>query len=272
VWEQNQDEVKPFVEKMGDKMAYRVALDAVPESGKGEDGAMAKSWMKAAGQNGIPTAFIVGGEGKIYWIGHPMQMDEPLEKIASGSWDVKTAIAEKRRAEEEKERLGKLQGKLIQATRSGDSKQVIASADEIIEVNPKMEVFVGPMKLAALIKLDEQDKALEYGKRLLASDLSKEAQGLNSLAWTIVDPDAKTKPSSKLIQLAVESAKKADELAKEKDAAIADTLAKAYFDSGEISKAVETQERAVKLSKGTPYEQDSGMKDRLEQYKKAVKP
>ena len=39
--------------------------------------------MQAAYQPGIPTAFIVGKDSKIEWIGHPMRMDEPL---ASGGW------------------------------------------------------------------------------------------------------------------------------------------------------------------------------------------
>jgi thiol-disulfide isomerase/thioredoxin len=270
VWENDQSLVKPFVDEMGDKMAYRVAMVVVPEGKKGNEGAMSKTWMQAAGRNGIPSAFIVSGEGKIYWVGHPMEMDEPLEKIASGSWNLATAMAESRRAEEEALKMQKLQTAIMQAKESGDSKKLIEVADEIIEVNPKFAQFVGPMKLTALIKLDEQDKALEYGKKLLASELSKQAQGLNGLAWAIVDPEAKLKPSAKLLELAVESAKKADEMVKEKDPAIADTLAKTYFDSGEVAKAVEIQERAVRLAKGTPFEQDKGLAERLEQYKKAA--
>ena len=105
----------------------------------------------------------------------------------------------------------------------------------------------GPMKLTALIKLDEQDKALEYAKNSPGRSCAKEAQGMNGLAWAIVDPDAGIKPSSKLVEFAVETARRADELADNKDAAIADTLAKAYFDSSAVSKAVETE--CVRLAK-----------------------
>ncbi len=42
--------------------------------------------MEAAGQNGIPCAFIVGKDQKIEWIGHPMQMDAVLEQVVSDSW------------------------------------------------------------------------------------------------------------------------------------------------------------------------------------------
>jgi thiol-disulfide isomerase/thioredoxin len=76
VSEQNWNGVKPFVEQMGEKMDYRVAMD-------GRAGKMSKNWMQAAAQNGIPTAFIVSGEGKIAWIGHPMQMEKRLGEIVA---------------------------------------------------------------------------------------------------------------------------------------------------------------------------------------------
>ena len=64
---------------------------------------MAKTWMKAAEENGIPAAFVIR-DGKIAWIGHPMSMDEPLAKITAGEWNTadmaKTRLAEKsKRAE-----------------------------------------------------------------------------------------------------------------------------------------------------------------------------
>jgi thiol-disulfide isomerase/thioredoxin/tetratricopeptide (TPR) repeat protein len=92
IWEQDQNAVKPFVDTMGDQMAYRVATDAIPEKGDANDGIMASKWMKAAGQGGIPTAFIIDKGRRIAWIGHPMSMDEPLEKIVNGSWDLRKEV------------------------------------------------------------------------------------------------------------------------------------------------------------------------------------
>jgi thiol-disulfide isomerase/thioredoxin len=184
VWEQDQKEVKPFVEKMGEKMSYRVAMDAVPEKGKGNDGAMAKNWMRAAGQNGIPTAFIVNKEDRIAWIGHPAQMDEPLEKIATGSWDLQVTIAEHKKAMEEREKMMKFQAtstrdgqavplsmeerekmmkfqaKLSQARDSDDPKKLVATIDEVVSEIPRMEGALGTMKFGALLKLGETEKAL----------------------------------------------------------------------------------------------------------------
>ena len=65
-WEKDDDLVAPFIEKMGEKMTYRVALD---DKSHDEKGQMAKTWMEAAGQNGIPSAFLVDTKGVIAWIG-----------------------------------------------------------------------------------------------------------------------------------------------------------------------------------------------------------
>lgn len=38
-------------------------------------------WGRAAGKTGIPTAFLVGRDGKIAWIGHPLGADEPMRQL-----------------------------------------------------------------------------------------------------------------------------------------------------------------------------------------------
>ena len=42
--------------------------------------------MKAANQNGIPCSFVVGKDGTIAYIGHPMYLDEVLPKVVAGKW------------------------------------------------------------------------------------------------------------------------------------------------------------------------------------------
>ncbi len=80
--EHDESLVAPFVEKMGDKMTYRVALDDKTDNKRGT---MAKTWMEAAGQNGIPCAFLVDTKGVIAWIGHPMELPEKvIEDVLAG--------------------------------------------------------------------------------------------------------------------------------------------------------------------------------------------
>jgi len=81
--------VKKFVDKMGDKMDYTVAVD--------KDRKTSADYMGAFGINGIPHAFIVDKEGRLIWHGHPMDnLEETLEEVIAGKFDLAKA---KKRAE-----------------------------------------------------------------------------------------------------------------------------------------------------------------------------
>ena len=70
---------------VADRMTYPVALDHLDPSGVG---AMNKTWLDAAGINSIPTAFLVGKDGRIAWIGHPNDLtDEIIEEVLAGKFD-----------------------------------------------------------------------------------------------------------------------------------------------------------------------------------------
>jgi tetratricopeptide (TPR) repeat protein len=241
----------------------------VPKDGKPADGKMAKGWMDAAAQDGIPTAFVVNGDGKVAWIGHPMNMEKPLDQIAKGTWDLVAATKEFKIAQASALRLRELMANLSKARKSGDPKDMLAVLDKAFESDAALEERFGPMKLTLLLKQGSPEKSAEYGKHL-ALALQDNAQGLNNIAWMIVDPAAK-KADGALIKLAFDAAKRADELMHGKDGAIADTLAAAYAAQGDFAKALQAEERALDLAKGTPLEKDETMKQRLEEYKKAVK-
>jgi thiol-disulfide isomerase/thioredoxin len=237
VWENDQDKVKPFVEDMGNKMGYTVAMDEVPEGKKGSDGVMAKTWMTAAEQNGIPTAFIINKDGKVAWIGHPMRMEKPLEKIVAGDWDLKAEAAKAKAEAEAAKKAQQMMGALVRGLRSGDVSDAMSAVDTFVKDRPAAKPML--------------------------------AQQLNQLAWSVVDPDRVkgNKPPAKQLQAAVELATKAVELTDSKDAAIMDTLAQAHFVNGDVTKAIEVEEKAVKLD--SPDQQKQELKERLETFKKA---
>jgi hypothetical protein len=228
--------------------------------------------MEAAGQDGIPTAFIVNTEGKIAWIGHPQEMEKPLEEILGGKYDLKAAAAKLKKEKEAQAKLQELGNKLREAQQSGEPKKVLAVIEKALEETPELEERLGMMKFQLLTQqADAKDKALEYGTRLTEKLYKDNAQALNNIAWMTVDPNAAVKPDAKLLKLALTAAQRADELTQSKDPGVLDTLAKAYYDNGDAAKALEIQEKAVKFAKGTRLEQDQSMKDRLALYRKAVK-
>lgn len=79
--------VRRFVAEMGDRMQYHVAVDSAD---KGTE----RLWQDAALRRGIPVAFIVGKDGRLAWIGHPMVMADPLQRVIEGNFDVSVSRAE----------------------------------------------------------------------------------------------------------------------------------------------------------------------------------
>lgn len=51
------------------------------------DCSVEESYMDPILESGLPTAFVVGRQGRIEWIGHPQELEEPLDRIVAGSWD-----------------------------------------------------------------------------------------------------------------------------------------------------------------------------------------
>lgn len=65
---------------------YRFAWDG--------DGKSYAAWMAIDKDQGWPWAFIVNGDGKLAWVGHPEKMDAALEQILAGKYDLQAARAE----------------------------------------------------------------------------------------------------------------------------------------------------------------------------------
>jgi len=275
VLEKNQGGVPDFVEEMGEKMDYRVAIDLVPEDGEVSDGKFVQGWMLPSDELGLPTAFIINGEGKIAWIGSPFSMDEPLEKIVKGKWDL---VAEAKKVVDAKALQKKLtaifeqvQQLYQQFNTDGEPDELLKALDSATKEVPDRALDFRLLRFQVLSLVKERaSDAYAAAKELLASDKGDDPELLNKIAWVVVDPDRDTKADAKLTKLALQVALKADELTNQENPSVADTLAKAYFDNGDLVKAVKTQERVVELAEGTPMAQDASLRKRLRQYKKAL--
>ena len=182
VWEQDDSLVAPFVKKMGDQMTYRVALDDKSSETKG---AMAATWMAAADQNGIPTAFIVNQQGRIAWIGHPMALDEKtLEDILAGRFDIAAFALEYERQNQAQKQDTELRIKLAKALKNKDWDAAEAAVAEMKKSEPAMGDNLDTVRFSILLGRKNYADAYKLAEAL--SDAHPEnAMIQNSLAWTI---------------------------------------------------------------------------------------
>jgi thiol-disulfide isomerase/thioredoxin len=219
-------------------VTYALAMD--------NDRKTSSAYMQAAGEQGIPTAFIIGKEGHIEWIGHPMQMDKPLEQIVAGKWDRTVARTERAEAKALQAVFMKAQREISAAIQSGDTKKAVSVVDGLIEKQPQAVQFHF-VKLQILgMSSDEADKeeAKKYAD-VVAEKAWDNAMLLNALSWGIAGQE--NLPGT--LDTALKAAKRAVELTEEKDAAILDTLARVHFEQGNLDEAITWQKKAVALSK-----------------------
>jgi thiol-disulfide isomerase/thioredoxin len=236
--------IKKFVDEMGDKMEYHVGF------GGADAGGMADTWMRAANRQGIPSAFIVDKQGRIAWIGHPMEetMVKTLDSVIAGTFDPTKAAEEAKRAAELQAKSKELGNKLRGAVQGGRPEETLDVAREMFRLDPaSFPNAAGVAFQQVIVNMKKPDLAYAFAKEMFAGPLKDSAQDLNTIAWTILDDSA---VKERDIPLALAMATRAAELTKQEDGAMLDTLARAQWDSGERAKALETQRKAVEKAKG----------------------
>ncbi len=207
-----------------------------------------KDYMEAAAQNGIPTAFIVGKDSKIEWIGHPIEMDEPLAQVVSDKWD-RAAYLEIMKERQEAEQAMQKIGALIQAKKF---KEAIAAIDKLIaKAKGDDGIQMKMAKLQVLLMGDMQDEASEWTKTLF-KDFASNSEMTNMVAWSIYEmTESGRLKSDAMVDQALAATEKAVAAApKETKASVMDTLAHLYFLKGNKAKAIEIEEEAIKLATG----------------------
>ena len=221
-----------------DRMRYTVTVDP--------DGSTSRVFMEASGQRGIPTAFIINSDGKVAWIGHPMKMDDPLEQVVNGTWDLAAATAEFAAEQAQKTAMKEMRSIYMIAKENGDWDGWIAAIDAFTEEygsNSQMN----SMKFDAFL-IGKKDKEAAYAwARTMLSPSWDDANALNAFAWNLLD---KTPAELQDLDFALEVATRASELTDNESAMILDTLARAYWELGEIYKAIAWQQKAVEFAEG----------------------
>lgn len=258
--DEDQETVEEFLDKTvrGEEdqtyaeLTGKYCLTADPDESSHDD------YMKAANQNGIPSAFIVGKDGKIEWIGHPMAMDEPLEQIVAGEWD-RVAYVKKKEAEEKAmadiSKRARKAMRLMEEEETEEAMQIMDSLIEDYADNPMVERLKGLRMEMAMSAGGKQaaDALTDFAK-----DIDNPMR-LNEVAWFVVEMQMNgDEVDEELVRAARDVAQKAVD-AEPKNAAILDTLAHLVHMSGDLDKAIKIQKEAVENAEG-------GMKSELEDY------
>ena len=202
--------------------------------------------MRAAGQSGIPTAFIVGKTGQVEWIGHPMTMDEPLAQVVSGKWDRAAAKAEFDKARAFELKMKKSQELMMEAFGNQDWDGMLKIMDQLLAYAPAdMAPMINMQKFQVLLTMaNKPERAYKIAEDIIA-EYGDDPGMMNQLAWTIA-----TAPGleDRNLDIALAAARAGVKASDGKDANILDTLAVVLWDKGEKEEAIKTEKKAIELS------------------------
>jgi thiol-disulfide isomerase/thioredoxin len=220
--------VQQFVEQQGNGMDYTIAFD--------RSGTTHAAYMEAAGQLGIPFAFLVGQDGRIAWQGSPLQpeMTYVLERLISGTFDL----------EVHKKVSAKL-GELTFPMRMGDHERVVTVLKEILELDPANEAVFAQLIVSYVQNLHDAKGLRDSVKHLMRnhqdnphvqSALARQLLRIGELTYRL--PDLTNEAAAIAYERSKDGAKA--------DAAM--TYALARYQLGDVDRAIELQREAVALA------------------------
>ncbi len=254
--------VRDFVKQMGAKMTYRVTVDDAA-------GTMGKKWLEAAGQTGIPCAFVVGKKGRIAYIGPPMAIEEsllekllaePSSKPAGASASAAdNAAAPSARATE----LAALAQSQIRAGKLDEAEATLAGLHEALADNFR---HIGALlELDLLLARKQGDDAVQLSK-LLGEDFASKPAVLAAVASRLVaSPDA----TPAMLAAAEKIATPVSTTAGEGQSAALAALARIAFQRGDKTRAVDLQTKAVTAA---PAAETAAAKAVLDSYQQGGQP
>jgi hypothetical protein len=220
-------------------------------------GTLASHWVEAAGQGGIPAAYVVQ-DGRVVWIGEPQDLAQPLAEILAGRYDLQAALVEFAQRQADRQEMRRLWNcpPYAEAARREDYTTQISLWRQAFAMNPRLEMrqSMGMGLFPLLLHVDEAQARLyarEYIKSYDAqfNDPVARSELLMSLAGEILhDPKIRHPDLKFALQLAQESFA----LTPTKGVDDYSSLAAALFANGNRVRAIELQQQAVAAAMKIP--------------------
>ena len=225
------EQITKFVAKRGDKLGYTIAY--------ADNRDTYDAYMKAAGKSGIPCSYVIGKDGKLAYIGHPLFLESVIPQVLDGTWDPVKGVQEL----EEADRLWDIVYAAM--SKPGDAQEQLAEWEEYNKKWPKQasDPYMNAARLKLLVSVKKYSEAEKLADSMLNQAIKRnDLFGLRSV-FTAVASDQATSVKQ-LAAIAVRAAKTEIEIEGETSAALV-RLVKAYAANGDTDKVKEFGPKAV---------------------------
>lgn len=222
--------IKDFVKEQGPQMEYTVAMDNLS--------ATTNAYMGSE-MVGIPQAYVVGKDGKVAWVGSPLDpaMEKVLREVIDGKYDVAAAKA----ALGKEQQIEKKFAALDRAYQMGQIDSVWKGLVEITQLDPSNAMAMELLAGIYVAEPDRKDAMRTWAKEHISRNSSNsEAMGVMGLTLCRIDDFTLRMPD-----LAIEAGKAAYESSKQKDHRAIQVYARSLYEVGALDRAITLQQEAV---------------------------
>lgn len=213
------------------------------------DGSTDEAYMAASHQMTIPKAYIVGKDGKIEWVGHPLEMDEPLREVVQGTWK----RDEFRKQFEAMQRAEIAKAELSDALQKRDYVKAVELIDKRIaesqEPQEKLELRLTKVQISlAEKKIDEATARL---KECYAA-AKDQVPMIDLISWHVYEQSEQRQIDMKpLLEVAYAEAEKTLPQAKgQSRGSLLDTTGHLAYKLGDLDKAIKLVREATETATG----------------------
>ena len=196
--------VRRFLTDNSERVTYDIAHDTRSSAGS--------SWMDAAEIRGIPASFVVGRDGRIAWIGHPMspEFDEVVEDVVAGAFDLESRLRERESAQQRAEDAARLEDEMNELWSAGKTDEATALIDRVVELAPDTYAHLAIRKAEILgYESYEPDACVAFAAETARTHYAADAQTLFSLASiatnVAAEDDRRRTLAREIVDLALEA-------------------------------------------------------------------
>ena len=224
--------IEKYVAKVGKPLGLTFAVC--------ETRTMQQTWFDAAGAEGYPTTMIVDKQGKLAFLGHPMEAADALPKIVDGTWKGEASVKE----------IAAMQAEFQAIQEKGDKKP----ADALVDLTAFEAKYPAKAKksdvvltrLLLLMILKKYDEAKAYTEVILpAAVTASRTSALEKIMAVWAAPQLN--PDKKHMELSLKALEGLLTLAgKEPTSQLLFNAAEIHFFNGNKPKALEYLDAALK--------------------------
>lgn len=240
------DALRTWMEGLGAPLTMRVAAD----DSRNTQG----TWFE--GPERLPHCYVIDKAGSVAWqgpAGHD-ELRETVEQVSSGDFDAGAAKAVKEAREAVTSALGKQ-----------DLPALCKGLIQLIDADPEVSDFD---QFLPFIAGRIEDPAPWFELCRAIDEKVEDANRRNGAAWALVTTAEQSRDPVLAVKLAKPAVESAEAIEK---GGIVDTIARAYYVAGQLSKAIQEQKRAIELQKAAIKGADAEQKDGAESAMEGLK-